>query len=448
MFGSVDRRDFMRLGAGAGAAIAAGGATSGLALTRPSARFDWTLHRPEEVGMSQAGLQGIRAAVQKHIDNHNLAGAVTVVARHNKLVWYEAQGLRDPQTMEPLRKDDLFRMMSSTKPVTAVAVMMMLEAGKLSLNDNVSRFVPTFAKPRIAVAPEGWEKAQADPSAHAQMLAKVQLAPALRELTVKDLLTHTNGLGTGGPGTMLANIQWRLDGTLADYVTRVGSAPLDFQPGSRFSYSPLDAFDVLLRLVEITSGVPADVFVRERILQPLDMRDTHFSVPAAKMPRLVTLNEWKNDKWVPAPALFGNGPTRYFSGAGGLISTAYDYMQFEEMLLNRGELNGRRLLRPETVALMASNHVGDLYKNAIPGFPALTAGRGFGLGVAVTLEPEVAKTGRDRGAFGWNGAYGTDSWADPELGIAAAFFVQQPSLPATMMAGADFQQAIRAAIVT
>lgn len=397
--------------------------------------------------MSEVGLQGIRAAVQKHIDNHNLPGAVTVVARHNKLVWYEAQGVRDPETMAPLRKDDLFRMMSSTKPVTAVAVLMQLEAGKLALDDKVSRFIPTFANPRVAVPPAGWERAQADPGARAQMLAKVQLVPAERELTVKDLLTHTNGLGTGGPGTMLANIPWRPDGVLADHATRVGGAPLDFQPGSRFSYSPLDAFDVLLRLVEISSGVPADVFVRERVLQPLDMRDTHFSVPAAKMRRVVKLHERKNGKWVPAPALFGNGPTQYFSGAGGLISCAHDYMQFEEMLLNHGELNGRRLLKPETVTLMASNHVGDLYKNAVPGFPALTAGRGFGLGVAVTVQPEIAKTGRGRGAFGWNGAYGTDSWADPELDIAAAFFVQQPSLPATMVAGGDFQQAIRAAIV-
>ncbi|MEO7383307.1 MAG: serine hydrolase domain-containing protein [Novosphingobium sp.] len=398
--------------------------------------------------MSSAGLEGVRAAVQKHIDNHNLPGAVTVVARHNKLVWYEAQGVRDPQTMEPLRKDDLFRMMSSSKPVTAVAVMMMLEAGKLSLDDKISRFIPSFANPRVAVPPEGWEKAMAYPAARTEMLAKVQLVPALRELTIKDLLTHTNGLGTGGPGTMLGNVPWAPDGDLADYVTRLGRMPLDFQPGSRFSYSPINAFDVLLRLVEITSGVPADVFVRERILQPLDMHDTYFRVPSAKMPRLVSLNEWKNDKWVPAAPLFGYGPTQYCSGAGGLVSTARDYMQFEAMLLNRGALNGRRLLKPETVALMASNHVGDLYKKAIPAFPAITAGRGFGLGVSVTLEPELAKTGRGRGAFGWNGAYGTDSWADPEFGVTAAFFVQSPSFIATMMADADFQHAVRAAIVT
>lgn len=436
----------MRLGAGV--AVAATCGSSALAFGRPAARFDWRLHRPEEVGMSDAGLQGIRAAVQKHIDNHNLAGAVTVVARHNKLVWYEAQGVRDPQTMEPLRKDDLFRMMSSSKPVTAVAVLMMLEAGKLSLDDKVSRFIPSFANPRVAVAPEGWEKTLGDPSARAQMLAKVQLVPASRELTVKDLLTHTNGLGTGGAGSMLRKTPWRPEGTLGDYVSRIGSLPLDFQPGSRFSYSPIDGFDVLLRLVEITSRVPADVFVRERILQPLDMRDTYYNVPITKTDRLVKLNEWKEGKWQPAATLLGNGPMTYFSGAGGLISTAHDYMQFEEMLLNLGQLNGRRLLTPETVSLMASNHVGDLYKNAIPGFPALTAGRGFGLGVSVTLEPEVAKTGRGRGAFGWNGAYGTDSWADPELGVAAAFFVQQPSFPSTMMAGADFQKAVRAAIVS
>lgn len=397
--------------------------------------------------MSRAGLEGIRAVVQKHIDNHNLPGAVTVVARHNKLVWYEAQGVRNVETMESLHKDDVFRMMSSTKPVTATALLMMMEAGRVSLDDKVSRFIPGFANPRVAIPPQGWQKALVDPAARPGILAQVKLEPAARELTVKDLLTHTNGLGTGGVGTMLGNLSRKPDDRLGDYVARLGTMPLDFQPGSLFSYSPADAFDVVLRIVEITSGVPADVFMSERIFQPLGMRDTGYNLPAAKLQRIVKLYERKKDVWAPAQSPFGNGPIRYFSGSGGLLSTAHDYMQFEEMLLNMGELNGHRLLKPETVALMATNHVGDLYKNAIPGLPALTAGRGFGLGVAVTLDPEQAKTGRGRGAFGWNGAYGTDSWADPDLDVTAAFFVQNPSIPATYMADADFQKAVRAAIV-
>ena len=153
-FGPITRRCALAGGIGLAAATAVAPA---LARAARNANFDWRLHRPEEVGMSQAGLQGIRAAVQKHIDNHAIPGAVTVVSRHNKLVWYEAQGVRNVETQEPMRKDDLFRMMSSTKPVTAVAVLMMLESGRLSLDDKVSRFIPSFANPRVAIPPDDWQ---------------------------------------------------------------------------------------------------------------------------------------------------------------------------------------------------------------------------------------------------------------------------------------------------
>ncbi len=442
---SIGRRELLAGGIAMGLTTTS---VPGLAQGGRNTRFDWKLHRPEEVGMSAAGLAGVRAAVQKHINAHAIPGAVTAIARHNKLVWFEAQGVSDVEANTPMRTDTLFHMASSSKPVTAVAVLMMIEAGRLSLDDKISRFIPSFANPRVAIAPDNWQAALATPEARAAMAAQVKLVPATRELTIKDLLTHTNGLSTGGPATLVSDPQHRVGETLGAYVARLGSKPLDFQPGTRFAYSALDAFDVLLYIVQLVSKVPADRFVNERIFQPLAMTDSAYRVPAGKESRVAKVYERKDDAWKRVQPLFGTGAWDYVSGAGGIVSTVHDFMQFEQMLLNRGALNGKRVLRAESVALMATNHVGDLYKQAIPGLPALTAGRGFGLGVSVTLDPEAAKTGRGKGAFGWNGAYGTDSWADPEFDLTAAFFIQNPSIPTTYVAGADFQQAVRAAIVS
>jgi CubicO group peptidase (beta-lactamase class C family) len=442
---SVARRELLGGGLALGLAAAA---SPVFAAGKQGARFDWKLHKPEEVGMSAAGLAGVRAAVQKQIDKHAVTGAVTAIARHNKLVWLEAQGVSDVETNRPMRTDDLFHMMSSTKPVTAVAVLMLVESGRLSLDDKISRFIPSFANPKVAVASDGWINAAASAGVAAPTAADVKLVPASRELTIKDLLTHTNGLSTGGPSTLVSDVQHRKGEPIAAYFDRVGAKPLDFQPGSHFAYSPLDGFDVLLHIVELVSRVPADVFVRERLFQPLGMKDTSYGVPAAKQSRAAKIYERKGDAWSPAAPLFGVDPWTYVSGAGGLVSTVHDYMQFEEMLLNRGELNGRRLLKPETVAMMATNQVGDLYANAVPAFKALTAGQGFGLGVAITLDPAVATNARGKGAFGWRGAYGTESWTDPDLGLTAAIFVQNPSIPATYVTVGEFQKAIRTAIVS
>ena len=224
--------------------------------------------------------------------------------------------------------------------------------------------------------------------------------------------------------------------------------PLDFQPGARFSYSPVDGFDVLLAIVEIASGKPAERFVRERIIDPLDMHDTYFSVPSDKASRVVKVYERKADAWAPVAPYFADGPAKYISGAGGLYSTTRDFMQFQEMRLNQGELNGKRLLKPESVTLMRTNQSGDLYLHAIPQFPAMTAGQGFGLGVAVTLDTKAADSGRGKGSSGWPGAYGTDRWTDPELDLTAAIFMQQPSILTIRDADLSFSRAIRAAVVS
>lgn len=424
-------------------AAAAAGVYSGAALcgSGASSTFDWKLARPEEVGISGAGLGGVRAAIQQNIDKDVIPGAVTAIARHNRLVWYEAQGVRDVAAGALMRKDDLFRMASSTKNLTATAVMMMVEADRLSLDDKVSRYIPTFTHPIVAVAPPGAKDA-----------SQVKLVPANREITVRDLITHTSGLSSigdnlgMGPGSLVNKIQRKTGDTLADYVARLGSAALDFQPGTKFRYSPLDGFDVLLRIVEITSGLAADVFLRERIFKPLVMDSTFYNVPAELEKRIVPIYGPYKGRWPPmppwsaAPGVFGNGPTKYFSGSAGLKSTVHDFMQFEEMMLNRGILNGQRLLKAATVANMTRNHVGSLFADW---YPSKTVGLGFGLGMMV-VENAANGDGRSVGSFGWGGGYGTESWADPELGVTAAMFIQMEPPPNVK---ADFQEALRKAIV-
>lgn len=430
------RRDVLGLGAGLAASTLAGGA---FAQAKRSATFNWTLHKPEEVGMTKAGLDAIKVAVQAHIDKKDLTGAVIAVARHNKLVQYEALGVRDVESGAPMRKDDIFRMMSSTKPTVGVATLMLQEEGKLSIDDKISRFIPEFANTKVAVAPDGFEAAMRDPAKRAALASQVKLVPASRDLTIRDLMTHTSGLSSGGAGQLVNRIRRSQDDTLADYIPRLGAAALDFQPGTRWRYSASDGIDVLLRIVEIASKTPADVFLRERIHQPLDMRDTYFNVPPAKYDRILTLYGRQDGEWRPQRAAFGYGPIKYFSGAGGSMSTVHDYMQFEEMLLNKGELNGKRLLKPESVALMSTNHTGSLYG----GTGGATKGTGFGLTVRVLQDPAAANSGRLPGAFGWGGAYGTCSWTDPADDMTAAIFIQQPA-PTVLP---DYEHAIRRAVV-
>ncbi|MEN5364145.1 serine hydrolase domain-containing protein [Brevundimonas intermedia] len=418
---------------GAGLAAAACAPLAPAGSPRPSGA---ALRRspPEDVGVSSAALSGIRTALQRQIDANEITGAVTAVARRGRLIWLEAQGVRDTQTQAAMREDDIFRMMSSTKPLTAVAVLMMLEEGRLSLDDEVARFIPEFADQRVVSLPAGSN----DP-------AQATFVPATRRIRIRDLLTHTSGLMSygdflaPGPGQIVTPIEHRPGDTLASYVPRLGGVALDFQPGARWRYSPLAGFDTLLRIVEIASGQTADVFLRERVFEPLDMRDTAFNIPEEKRDRLLKLYARKNDSWVEEPSILGPEDHRaYLSGAGGLFSTALDYLKFEMMLTQGGAWNGRRLLKTETVALMSTNQVGQMFSEWIP---PITAGMGFGLSVSV-VEDESKGDGRSKGAFGWGGAYGTETWADPALEVSACLMVQQGSRSAK----AALSQAIRAAI--
>lgn len=432
----ICRRNLLKLGG----ALAVGTQFPWLAaLTDDSLGFDWVLSNPEAAGMSADGIDGIRKALQQQIDDGTINGVVSAVVRHDKLVWYEAQGYRDPIAGTPMRKDDIFRMMSSTKPVTAVAVLTLLDEGKLSLEDPVSCFIPSFNDQRVVVVPGGVAEA-----------SEATLVPAEREVTIKDLLTHTSGITSvqGDPArnaaASVSGAELTPEDTLATWAPKIGSAPLDFQPGSKFAYSPTDAWDVLLRIVEIVSGETADVYMHEHLFQPLDMCDTYFNVPTAKQDRVVDIISRAGDEWQKREHRLGPGPGHYarLSGGGGLYSTVHDFINFELMLLHRGHFNGHRILQPETVDLMTANQVGTLFEEWIP---PITAGNGFGLGVRIVEDPANAR-GRSVGAFGWGGAYGTETWAEPARDLVAAMFLQMNPPPWTP--STEFQLAVQRAVGT
>ena len=382
--------------------------------------------RPEDAGMSSTRLRRIHEAIQRHIDAGEISGAVTLVARRGRIVHFEAHGLMDMESKRPMEKGAIFRLASMSKPITGVAVMMMMEEGKLRLSDPVSKFLPQFRNPKVAVP---WSQTDG-----------FYVIPANRELTIRDLLTHTNGLMTGGLGSKAGPPRPAEGDTLASYIPRLGSVPLDFQPGTQWAYSGYAGPDTLSRIVEIVSGQPYDEFLRTRVFEPLGMKDTFFYPPDSKRSRLVTLYRKSPDGLVKAENQDGFSLKTYFSGGGGLMSTAEDYLQFAEMLLDGGELNGRRLLSPRTVDLMASNHVGDMFNGKL-GRPA--HGMGYGLLVGIVEDGVAAGLRVSNGSFGWDGAYGTQTWIDRKEKMVTIVMIQTQVVSVQR----DFENSVMQAIV-
>lgn len=382
--------------------------------------------KPEDAGMSTARLHRIHEAMERHIEAGEISGAVTLVARRGRLVHFEAHGLMDIESKRPMDKDAIFRIASMSKPITGVAVMLMLEEGKLHLNDPVSKFVPEFKNAKVAV-PRGSP-------------GEFYAIPADRDLTIRDLLTHTNGLMTGGAGSKSGPPRMVEGDTLASYIPRLGAVPLDFQPGTQWAYSGYAGPDTLSRIVEIVSGQPYDEFLRTRIFQPLGMRDTFFYPPDDRRPRLATLYSKSPKGLLKAANQDGFSLKSYFSGGGGLMSTAEDYLQFAQMLLNGGELDGHRLLGPRTVDLMASNHVGEMFNGKL-GRPA--HGMGYGLLVGIVEDGVAAGLRVSNGSFGWDGAYGTQTWIDPKEKMVTIVMIQTQVTSVQR----DFKNAVMQAIL-
>ena len=385
----------------------------------------------ESVGMSTERLLRIDTAMQRHIDAGDIQGAVTVVARRGKVVHFKAHGLMDVEAKRPMSRDAIFIMMSSTKPILGVAAMMMIEEGLIRPSDPVQKYIPELADMQVAVLADPAHEDISPFRVDRRNLPAHRLVPAQTPITIHHLLTHTSGLGSGGLGTAVSGRGRTERGALASYIPSLGEAALDFQPGSRWAYSGGTGLDVVARIIEIVSGVPYDKFVQTRIFDPLGMSDTHYNVPPSKGSRRVVIQGRDISRW--------GRETTYFSGSYGLSSTTKDYLHFEQMLANGGELLGRRLLGPRSVAMMASNQVGDLFR----GFSQRGKGMGFGYTVSVVLDPIAADSRRSAGAFGWGGAFGTRSWTDPAEELTGVIMLQQPYGPAQY----DFENAVRQAII-
>jgi CubicO group peptidase (beta-lactamase class C family) len=368
--------------------------------------------KPEEVGLSTERLQRIHALVQRRMEAGDITGAVTLVARKGQIAYLEAQGTLDLDTKKPMARDSMFRMASMTKPVIGTAVMMMLEEGKLQLGDPVSKYIPEFKGMKVGMLQEPGHGPSEPP--------KFYTVPADRDITIKDLLTHTSGLSSGQMGqSEVAKMRRKPTETLADYIPRLGSTPLEFQPGSHWMYSPSDGFDVLARIVEVASRMPLDRFLKQRIFDPLDMPETHHYPTDEQMARLATAYRKTDTGLVKTENSLSMSSKVYFAGGGGLVSTIDDYSHFAQMLANGGELNGKRLLSPRTVKLMSSVHIPAT-------LPGRTAGEGFGLSVRVIQDAVAGNHRISDGSFGWSGAYGTHFWVDPKEDIVAIMMIQTP----------------------
>ena len=387
--------------------------------------------KPEDAGMSSERLQRIHQALQRHIDAGEISGAVTLVARRGRIVHFEAHGLMDLEAKKPMSKDAVFRLASMSKPITAVATMMLVEEGKIRLSDPVSKFIPEFKDTKVAM-PRNGSRPGAPP--------EIYTVPADREITIQDLLTHTSGLMSNGIAQAEANrlVHREPDDTLATYIPKLGQAPLDFQPGTQWAYSGGAGPDVLSRICEIVSGQTYDVYLKTRLFEPLGMKDTFFYPPDDRRPRMPVLYQKNGLK--KAPNQDGFSSKTYFSGAGGLMSTAEDYVQFAQMLLNGGVLNGKRFLGPRTVQLMSSNHVGDMFNGKL-GRPA--HGMGFGFLVAVVEDPVAAGLRLSKGSFGWDGAYGTQVWIDPKEKMVSIVMIQTQ----VALVQRDFENAVMQSLI-
>jgi CubicO group peptidase (beta-lactamase class C family) len=346
----------------------------------------------------------IHEHIEKRIKEKKIAGAISVVAGENGIVHYDVSGYADIESGKRLEKSSIFRLASMTKPVIGVAVMMLAEQGRLNIDDSLSSFIPEYRNMTVAVpdkdAPEGYKTVPAD-----------------REIILRDLLTHSSGLGHGGISENKISALMPKDGdTLADVIPRWAAAPLDFQPGTHTGYSGLTAFDVLGRVVEIVSGQPLDKFLSEKLFVPLGMTETAFTLSEPQWKRTVTLYESTDKGLVRTPnqkPLYFSG---YFCGAGGLHGTVEDYLRFALMLLNGGEFNGARILKPETIKQMSAPQLPQ-------GLPGIPAGQNWGLSMRVITDSTAPGAILPTGCFGWSGAWGTHFWIDPENKLTALMMI-------------------------
>jgi len=360
--------------------------------------------KPESVGFSSQALEKIHEVVQQHIDKGDTPGAIVLVARKGRVAYWDAQGYIDAKTKEPIAKDSVFWVASMTKPIVATSVLMMMEAGKLTIDDPVSKFIPEFKTPAQVrvLKPGSPQPAQGrrDPNAPKP---QYDLVPASRGITIKDILTHTSGLQSIGiPNDAIAEIA--PGDTLATWVPKLATVPLDFQPGTKWAYSNATAYELLARIVEITSGQSFRDFINQKIFAPLGIKSASFGPREDLASRTMKLG----GPLASNECVIGK---TYFCASAGLWMPADDYWRFAEMLLNKGTANGKRILKPSSVMLMGTNHSDSLFAG-FGGIPA--KGMGFGYSVEVVEDHAAAGLELPNGSFGWNGVGTRQFWIIPE----------------------------------
>ncbi len=374
--------------------------------------------KPADLGFSAEKLENLKKTLAEDAAKGTIPGAVILISRHGKIAMFDAVGVQDPGTKAPMTTDSIFRIYSMSKPITTVAAMTLLEDGKFALSDPVSRYIPAFAQMKVGVE-------KPDPAGGKPTL---ELVPARRPITIQDLMRHTSGITYGFFGNSMVKHTYveagvlKGDYTNAEFADKIAKLPLHYQPGTTWDYS--HSTDILGRVIEVISGKSLYEYEKQRILDPLGMKDTAFYVTdKAKQSRIA--EPFPNERTIGIDAVIGDPRIagKWESGGGGMVSTATDYSRFVQMMLSGGALDGKRILSPETVAYMTSDHLegitpGPLY---LPG-----AGYTFGLGFAVRKTTGGAPYIGSAGEYHWNGVAGTIFWVDPKQDMFVVFMVQSP----------------------
>ena len=374
---------------------------------------------PQSVGLDAARIQRVTELFSDYVDSGKLPGTVALIARHGRIAYSSSLGVKDVASGSPMTDDTIFRIYSMTKPITTVAAMTLYEEGKFLLDDPVAKYIPELEGLQVLVGDE---------------TGGAELVDPVRPITIQDLMRHTSGFTYGVFGDTMVDRMYRDAGMmggdvpLSEFITKLSKLPLLYQPGTHWQYGV--SVDVLGYLIEVLSGQTLDRFLAERVFVPLDMRDTGFYVPAEKLSRFATCyspdrDAAKGNEHLPLKAIdepstsdYAKMP-RFLSGGGGLVSTARDYARFLQMLLNGGELDGRRILGPSTVAFMTRNQ---LPADALRRNPL--RGAGFGLGFAVVLDGPATGVLNSEGEYNWGGYASTEFWVDPEEDLFAIFMTQ------------------------
>ena len=372
---------------------------------------------PETVGMSSARLARIGEVLRADIERGRIPGAVVAIARKGKIVYFEAFGYRDKAAGVPMTTDTIFSIASMTKPMVTVGALQLYEQGRVLIDDPLSKYLPQFANMQVA-------------RMDAAEQTILDTTPAARQITIQDLMRHTSGIIYGARGSTAVHKLYPATSaaaasmTSAEFLDKLGSLPLMYQPGTVWEYGL--STDVLGLVVESITNQALGQYLQENLFKPLGMSDTGFIVPADKANRYAKALPNDPDTGKTQSVIDSTKPTKFECGGGCAVSTAGDYLRFAQMLLDQGKLDGERILSRKTVEFMTANQLGPGVKNLIGNADPTRADYGFGLGVAVRSTEGIVRTMGSVGDFGWPGAYGTNWWADPKEELAVVFMAQSP----------------------